>query len=187
MKHSRDYIAGLLDKFVDGLTTEAEEQNLAEYFDTADEIPTEWESYKEMFMSFKTDGYDFSEEEVEAWIAPEAAPMPATPKHSVNMWSWAAAVASAAAVVAFVAIHSWTSANETPVASENVVKKVDNIIASVTFPDEQVERYEIRKVGEANIVTKYFDDGTSASFIVSCTDGESGYLLIALNENNLHL
>ena len=37
MKHSRDYIAGLLDKFVDGLTTEAEEQNLAEYFDTADE------------------------------------------------------------------------------------------------------------------------------------------------------
>ena len=88
MKHSRDYIAGLLDKFVDGLTTEAEEQNLAEYFDTADEIPTEWESYKEMFMSFKTDGYDFSEEEVEAWIAPEAAPMPATPKHSVNMWRW---------------------------------------------------------------------------------------------------
>ena len=173
MKHSRDYIAGLLDKFVDGLTTEAEEQNLAEYFDTADEIPTEWESYKEMFMSFKTDGYDFSEEEVEAWIAPEA-PMRATPKHSMNMWRWAAAVASAAAVVAFVAIHSWTSANETPVAS-------------VTFPDEQVERYEIRKVGEANIVTKYFDDGTSASFIVSCTDGESGYLLIALNENNLHL
>lgn len=87
MKHSRDYIAGLLDKFVDGLTTEAEEQNLAEYFDTADEIPTEWESYKEMFMSFKTDGYDFSEEEVEAWIAPEA-PMPATPKHSMNMWRW---------------------------------------------------------------------------------------------------
>ena len=84
MKHSRDYIAGLLDKFVDGLTTEAEEQNLAEYFDTADEIPTEWESYKEMFMSFKTDGYDFSEEEVEAWIAPEAAPMPATPKHSAD-------------------------------------------------------------------------------------------------------
>ena len=39
MKYSREYIERLLGKFVDGLTTELEEQQLAEYFDTADDIP----------------------------------------------------------------------------------------------------------------------------------------------------
>ena len=67
------------------------------------------------------------------------------------------------------------------VRKSNVVRKVDNIMASVTFPDEQVESYEIRKVGEANIVTKCYDDGTSASFIVACSDDGSSSQLIALN------
>ena len=49
MKYSREYIERLLGKFVDGLTTELEEQQLAEYFDTADDIPAEWQVYKEMF------------------------------------------------------------------------------------------------------------------------------------------
>ena len=63
----------------------------------------------------------------------------------------------------------------------SVVNSVDNIIATVTLPNEQVESYEIRKVGEANIVTKCYDDGTSASFIVSCSDDELSSQLIALN------
>ena len=51
MKYSREYIERLLGKFVDGLTTELEEQQLAEYFDTADDIPAEWQVYKEMFRA----------------------------------------------------------------------------------------------------------------------------------------
>lgn len=68
-----------------------------------------------------------------------------------------------------------------PTVSPSVVNSVDNIIATVTLPNEQVECYEIRKVGEANIVTKCYDDGTSASFIVSCSDDELSSQLIALN------
>lgn len=231
MKYSREYIERLLGKFVDGLTTELEEQRLAEYFDTADDIPAEWQVYKEMFRSFKTDDYNFSNAELDAMLT--------QPKPALHIWRWVAVAACASVVVAFVAIRPWaaftdnTSAVDKMVAVEkpkrvdevksdvdfvkthdigmpemsgildnsakrktqskqlttkrlptvepSVVNRVDNIIATVTLPNEQVESYEIRKVGEANIVTKCYDDGTSASFIVSCSDDELSSQLIALN------
>ena len=243
MKYSREYIERLFGKFVDGLTTELEEQQLAEYFDTADEIPAEWQVYKEMFRSFKTDIYNFSNAELDAMLTSDVAVEPSAahilPKHTSHLWRWVAVAACAAVVVAFVAIRPWaaftdnTSAVDKMVAVEkpkkadgikydvgivktqdtgmteksgildnsakrktqskrlttkrlhtvepSVVNSVDNIIATVTLPNEQVESYEIRKVGEANIVTKCYDDGTSASFIVSCSDDELSSQLIALN------
>lgn len=243
MKYSREYIERLLGKFVDGLTTELEEQQLAEYFDTADDIPTEWQVYKEMFSSFKTDNYNFSNAELDAMLTSDVAVEPSAahilPKHTSHVWRWVAVAACAAVVVAFVTIRPWaaftdnTSAVDKMVAVEkpkkaegvkydvgivktqdtgmteksgildnsakrktqskrlttkrlptvepSVVNRVDNIIATVTLPNEQVESYEIRKVGEANIVTKCYDDGTSASFIVSCSDDELSSQLIALN------
>lgn len=243
MKYSREYIERLLGKFVDGLTTELEEQQLAEYFDTADDIPAEWQVYKEMFRSFKTDDYNFSNAELDAMLTSDVAVEPSAahilPKHTSHVWRWVAVAACAAVVVAFVAIRPWaaftdnTSAVDKIVAVEkpkkadevkydvgivktqdtgmieksgildnsakrktqskrlttkrlhtvepSVVNSVDNIIATVTLPNEQVESYEIRKVGEANIVTKCYDDGTSASFIVSCSDDELSSQLIALN------
>lgn len=242
MKYSREYIEQLLGKFVDGLTTELEEQQLAEYFDTADDIPAEWQVYKEMFRSFKTDDYNFSNAELDAMFTSDVVVEPSAaqimPKHTSHVWRWVAVAACAAVVVAFVAIRPWTAftdntsavdkmvAVEKPKKAEgvkydvgivktqdtgmieksgildnsakrktqskrlttkrlhtvepSVVNRVDNIIATVTLPNEQVESYEIRKVGEANIVTKCYDDGTSASFIVSCSDDESSSQLIAL-------
>lgn len=233
MKYSREYIERLLGKFVDGLTTELEEQQLAEYFDTADDIPAEWQVYKEMFRSFKTDDYNFSNAELDAMLT--------QPKPALHIWHWMFVAACAAVVVAFVAIRPWAAFtgntsdvdnmvavekpkkaddvkcdvgivktqdtdaieksteervdNNTqsktqskrltkkrlPTVEPSVVNRVDNIIATVTLPNEQVESYEIRKVGEANIVTKCYDDGTSASFIVSCSDDELSSQLIALN------
>lgn len=242
MKYSREYIERLLGKFVDGLTTELEEQQLAEYFDTADEIPAEWQVYKEMFRSFKTDIYNFSNAELDAMLTSDVAVEPSAahilPKHTSHVWRWVA-VAACAVVVAFVAIRPWTAFTDNtsavdkmvavekpkkadgikydvgivktqdtgmteksgildnsakrktqskrltkkrlPTVEPSVVNRVDNIIATVTLPNEQVESYEIRKVGEANIVTKCYDDGTSASFIVSCSDDELSSQLIALN------
>lgn len=243
MKYSREYIERLLGKFVDGLTTELEEQQLAEYFDTADDIPAEWQVYKEMFRSFNTDDYNFSNAELDAMLTSDIAVEPSAaqimPKNTSHVWRWMAVAACAAVVVAFVAILPWaaftdnTSAVDKMVAVEkpkkaegvkydvdfvktqdtgmteksgildnstkrktqskrlttkrlhtvepSVVNRVDNIIATVTLPNEQVESYKIRKVGEANIVTKCYDDGTSASFIVSCSDDELSSQLIALN------
>lgn len=243
MKYSREYIERLLGKFFDGLTTELEEQRLAEYFDTADDIPAEWQVYKEMFCSFKTDDYNFSNAELDAMLTSDIAVEPSAaqimPKHTSHIWRWMFVVACAAVVVAFVAIRPWTpftdntsavdkmvavekpkrvdevksdvdfvkthdigmpemsgildnsakrktqskqlTTKRLPTVEPSVVNRVDNIIATVTLPNEQVESYEIRKVGEANIVTKCYDDGTSASFIVSCSDDELSSQLIALN------
>ncbi|WP_308269875.1 hypothetical protein [Prevotella sp.] len=243
MKYSREYIERLLGKFVDGLTTELEEQQLAEYFDTADDIPAEWQVYKEMFRSFKTDDYNFSNAELDAMLTSDVAVEPSAahilPKHTSHVWRWVSVAACAAVVVAFVAIRPWTAFTDNtsavdkmvavekskrvdevksdvdivktqdtgmteksgildnsakrktqskrltkkrlPTVEPSVVNSVDNIIATVTLPNEQVESYEIRKVGEANIVTKCYDDGTSASFIVSCSDDELSSQFIALN------
>lgn len=243
MKYSREYIERLLGKFVDGLTTELEEQQLAEYFDTTDDIPAEWQVYKEMFRSFKTDNYNFSNAELDAMLTSDVAVEPSAahilPKHTSHVWRWVAVAACAAVVVAFVAIRPWTAFTDNtsavdkfvavekpkkadgvkydvgivktqdtgmteksgildnsakrktqskrltkkrlPTVEPSVVNRVDNIIATVTLPNEQVESYEIRKVGEANIVTKCYDDGTSASFIVSCSDDELSSQFIALN------
>lgn len=243
MKYSREYIERLLGKFVDGLTTELEEQQLAEYFDIADDIPAEWQVYKDMFSSFKTDDYNFSNAELDAMLAPDNAVEPnagnTQPKPTLHIWRWMSVAACAAVVVAFVAIRPWTAFTDNtsavdkmvavekpkrvdevksdvdfvktqdtgiteksdildnsakrktqskrltkkrfPTVEPSVVNRVDNIIATVTLPNEQVESYEIRKVGEANIVTKCYDDGTSASFIVSCSDDELSSQLIALN------
>lgn len=243
MKYSREYIERLLGKFVDGLTTELEEQQLAEYFDTADDIPAEWQIYKDMFRSFKTDDYNFSNAELDAMLTSDVAVEPSAahilPKHTSHVWCWVSVAACAAVVVAFVAIRPWTAFTDNtsavdkmvavekpkrvdevksdvdivktqdtgmteksgildnsakrktqskrltkkrlPTVEPSVVNSVDNIIATVTLPNEQVESYEIRKVGEANIVTKCYDDGTSASFIVSCSDDELSSQLIALN------
>ena len=223
MKYSREYIERLLGKFVDGLTTELEEQQLAEYFDTADDIPTEWQVYKEMFRSFKTDNYNFSNAELDAMLTSDVSVEPSAahilPKHTSHVWRWVAVATCAAVVVAFVAIRPWAAftgntsdvdkmvavekpkrvdevksdvdivkthdtgmpEKRLPTVEPSVVNSVDNIIATVTLPNEQVESYEIRKVGEANIVTKCYDDGTSASFIVSCSDDELSSQLIALN------
>lgn len=243
MKYSREYIERLLGKFVDGLTTELEEQRLAEYFDTTDDIPAEWQVYKDMFRSFKTDDYNFSNAELDAMLTSDVAVEPFAahilPKPTLHIWRWVVVAACAAVVVAFVAIRPWTAFTDNtsavdkmvavkkpkmvdevksdvdfvkthdtgitekfgildnsakrktqskrltkkrlPTVEPSVVNRVDNIIATVTLPNEQVESYEIKRVGEANIVTKCYDDGTSASFIVSCSDDELSSQLIALN------
>lgn len=247
MKYSKEYIENLLGKFVNGLTTEEEELVLAEYFEKAEGVPAEWQFYRDMFRSFKTNDYDFSDDELDAMFSQYLATdsdsdLPAeqpVQKCSVRLWRWVS-VAACACVLMVAATWSWTTSNDKApvaekmvaenqteavgddepevnvcktqepdmremsakenegndikpvaeqclVANRNIIRKanvknrVDDILASVTFPDEQVESYEIRKVGEANIVTKRYDDGTSMAFIVSSNDDESGSRLVALN------
>lgn len=136
MKYSREYIERLLGKFVDGLTTELEEQQLAEYFDTADDIPAEWQVYKEMFRSFKTDDYNFSNAELDAMLTSDVAVEPSAahilPKHTSHVWCWVAVAACAAVVVAFVAIRPWTAFTDNTSAVDNMVavekpKKADEV------------------------------------------------------------
>lgn len=98
MKYNKEYIEQLLQRFMDGETTEQEETFLAKYFSTNDSISEELEAYRELFASFSTDAYDFTEEEISKFIKEEA------PKHrTIRLWPWLAAACVAALMVVFLA------------------------------------------------------------------------------------
>ncbi|MDO4209381.1 MAG: hypothetical protein Q4E44_06925 [bacterium] len=84
MRHSKENIKILIDKFFDGQSTEEDEQVLSDFFCNGGDVPEEWETYKLIFMSFKTDAYDFSEDELEAMLSPS----PAIRMNMRRRWRW---------------------------------------------------------------------------------------------------
>lgn len=120
-----EYIASLLEKFLEGQSTEAEEQTLSEYFNSADDVPVEWVAYQELFRSFKTDAYDFSDEEIDAMLAPS----PSKKGIVVSLLRWSAVACAIIVVLAGAWLYFQDSApsptiSQKPVITQNEVKKV---------------------------------------------------------------
>lgn len=61
MNNNIKHIKELLDKFMSAQTTEAEEQELSDYFANNKDIPAEWKAYSVLFGSFKTNVYEYNE------------------------------------------------------------------------------------------------------------------------------
>lgn len=121
----KEYIASLLEKFLEGQSTEAEEQTLSEYFDSADDVPAEWATYQELFRSFTTDAYDFSDEEIDAMLAPT----PSKKGIVVSLLRWSAVGCTIIAVLAgawlyYKDIAPSPTISQKPVITQNEVKKV---------------------------------------------------------------
>ncbi len=121
----KEHIASLLEKFLEGQSTEAEEQTLSEYFDRADDVRAEWAAYQELFRSFKTDAYDFSDEEIDAILAPT----PSKKGIVVSLLRWSAVVCAIIAVLAGAGLYYKDIApsptiSQKPVITQNEVKKV---------------------------------------------------------------
>lgn len=121
----KEYIASLLEKFLEGQSTEAEEQTLSEYFDSADDVPAEWAAYQELFRSFTTDAYDFSDEEIDAMLAPT----PSKKGIVVSLLRWSAVGCTIIAVLAgawlyYKDIAPSPTISQKPVIIQNEVKKV---------------------------------------------------------------
>lgn len=121
----KEYIASLLEKFLEGQSTEAEEQTLSEYFDRADDVPAEWAAYQELFRSFTTDAYDFSDEEINAMLAPT----PSKKRIVVSLLRWSAVACTIIAVLAgawlyYKDIAPSPTISQKPVITQNEVKKV---------------------------------------------------------------
>lgn len=120
-----EYIASLLEKFLEGQSTEAEEQTLSEYFNCADDVPAEWAAYQELFRSFKTDAYDFSDEEIDAMLSPT----PSKKGIVVNLLRWSAVACAIIVVLAgawlyYQDIAPSPTISQKPVITQNEVKKV---------------------------------------------------------------
>lgn len=121
----KEYIASLLEKFLEGQSTEAEEQTLSEYFDSADDVPAEWVAYQELFRSFTTDAYDFGNEEIGAMLAPT----PSKKGIVMSLLRWSAVACAIIAVLAgawlyYKDIAPSPTISQKPVITQNEVKKV---------------------------------------------------------------
>lgn len=133
MIQTKENIGKLLERFVQGLTTESEEQLLSDYFCTAEAIPEEWMVYKDLFDSFSTDVYDFSEDEKDAMLAQ----VPRKKAKSATLWIWAvAACVVAVMVIAIPMIRNSGEMAQKPVAE---VKRVVE-----TTPDVPTQKVEPR-------------------------------------------
>ena len=120
-----EYIASLLEKFLEGQSTEAEEQTLSEYFNSADDVPAECAAYQELFRSFKTDAYDFSDEEIDAMLAPT----PSKKGIVVGLLRWSAVACAIIVVLAgawlyYKDIAPSPTISQKPIITQNEVKKV---------------------------------------------------------------
>lgn len=138
MIQTKENIGKLLERFVQGLTTESEEQLLSDYFCTAEAIPEEWMVYKELFDSFSTDVYDFSEDEdaMLAWV-------PRKKAKSATLWIWAvAACAVAVMVIAIPMMRNSGEMAQKPVAEVRRQAEVRRVVE--TTPDVPTQKVEPR-------------------------------------------
>lgn len=139
MIQTKENIGKLLERFVQGLTTESEEQLLSDYFCTAEAIPEEWMVYKELFDSFSTDVYDFSEDEKDAMLAR----VPRKKAKSATLWIWA--VAACVVAVMVIAIPMMRNSGEMvqkPVAEVRRQAEVKRVVE--TTPDVPPQKVEPR-------------------------------------------
>ena len=137
MIQTKENIGKLLERFVQGLTTESEEQLLSDYFSTAEAIPEEWMVFKELFDSFSTDVYDFSEDEKDAMLAR----VPRKKGKSVTLWIWA--VAACVVAVMVIAIPMMRNSGEMvqkPVAEVRRQVEVKRVVETTSdVPPQKVE------------------------------------------------
>lgn len=139
MIQTKENIGKLLERFVQGLTTESEEQLLSDYFCTAEAIPEEWMVYKELFDSFSTDVYDFREDEKDAMLAR----VPRKKAKSATLWIWAvAACVVAVMVIAIPMMRNSGEMAQKPVAE--VRRQVEGKRVVETTPDVPPQKVEPR-------------------------------------------
>lgn len=139
MIQTKENIGKLLERFVQGLTTESEEQLLSDYFSTAGAIPEEWMVYKELFDSFSTDVYDFSEDEKDTMLAR----VPRKKAKSATLWIWAvAACVVAVMVIAIPMMRNSGEMAQKPVAEVRRQVEVKRVVE--TTPDVPPQTVEPR-------------------------------------------
>ena len=139
MIQTKENIGKLLERFVQGLTTESEEQLLSDYFCTAEAIPEEWMVYKELFDSFSTDVYDFSEDEKDAMLAR----VPRKKAKSATLWIWAvAACVVAVMVIAIPMMRNSGEMAQKPVAEVRRQAEVKRVVE--TTPNVPPQKVELR-------------------------------------------
>ena len=130
LKYNEDNIKELLLRFTEGQTTEAEEEVLKDYFTHSEHIPEEWEAYKDLFSSFDTDAYDFTQEEVDAMFVDE-------PAKKRAIWPWLSIAGIAACLILVFTLYPRKSANTIVADNYKVERKTIPVVPEkVTIAEE---------------------------------------------------
>ena len=120
LKYNENNIKELLLRFTEGQTTEAEEEVLKDYFTHSEHIPEEWETYKNLFNSFDTDAYDFTQEEVDAMFVAE-------PAKKRTIWPWLVAACVIGTLIMFVTPPKFTTETVDNAPIAEVVQKAPEV------------------------------------------------------------
>lgn len=160
MNYSKQYITELIEKFNGGQTTESEEQILGEYFAIAEDIPSEWEVYKDMFESFASGAYDFSEAEISEYLTARV-----TLEKSRTSWRWVAA-----ACVTGVAGLLWFLMPSADVEQEVTMAELYETMSILSEAGYgQVEGLQATPNGKGFVIKAVLADGESCSFTMQRT------------------
>ncbi len=152
MKYTEEYIAELINKFMEGRTTEDEESILSDYFCSNTDIPAEWGAYKKLFESFKTDAYNFSEEEKDNMLRE-------TPKKRIKLVRYVSWAAAACIAIVFVTLSVYfldktavenvsLSQNDIAETKQTVVR--DTMVNTLEVSDKQVVTTENNVLNQEN-------------------------------------
>lgn len=115
-----DYISQLIDRYLDGETTEGEERALRGYFTNSEnDIPEEWRAYKALFGFIADERQKAGVEE-----ATETKVAPIKHKHRHALWLYvASAAASVAVIVGLTLNHNHRSLNYVVIDGEVYTSK----------------------------------------------------------------
>ena len=149
----------LLNRFLSAQTTEAEEQALAEYFQSAESVPQEWQPYRELFLSFGSSDYDLTDQELQVLTAE---PLPA--KRKVRPLYWLGAAAACAAillVIGSIMLHN-DATHQTVAKTDDKEQNTHTIIAeNGDTPTDSEGKSDVKthanQIAEAKTVSKPTD------------------------------
>ena len=131
LKYNENNIKELLLRFSEGQTTEMEEEVLKDYFTHSDHIPEEWKAYKDLFSSFDTDAYDFTQEEVDAMFMTE-------PAKKRAIWPWLSIAGIAACLILVFTLYPRKSADTIVADNYKVERKTIPVVQEkVTIAEEK--------------------------------------------------
>ncbi|MDO4951116.1 MAG: hypothetical protein Q4E49_03530 [Bacteroidales bacterium] len=152
----------LLSRFLSAQTTEAEEQALADYFQSAESVPQEWQPYRELFLSFLTDAYELTDNELAALTAE-----PAPTKRKIAPLYWFAAAAACVAILLVIgSIMLHNDATHQTVAKTNAQEQNTHAIIAengdtpTDSEGKSVVKTHANQIAEAKTVSKPTDTYT---------------------------
>lgn len=167
MIDNKEKIAVLLDLFMEGKTSVEEENQLAEYFRSEENVPAEWEDYKTMFAYF-----DNGMEETQQQVLPEKA------KVGFRMWRKIAVAASVLLFVGGAIIWYFSQKNVENMEQTTIAKisKTEKIGAKTSTCRGVIYHVPVDKTEEIGVKTS--DKGSEKVPIVQkASGGEKEFLV----------